>query len=76
LKFELDTFLKSYEKLIILGIGNELRGDDGLGSFIIKELQNEKDIVKNSAIILIDGGSVIVNTIFKEKNTIWCHGIY
>ncbi|SDA71456.1 hydrogenase 3 maturation protease [Methanobrevibacter millerae] len=37
-KEELRDFLKDYEKLIILGIGNELRYDDGVGPFIISNL--------------------------------------
>lgn len=40
LKDAFDNFIKGYKKLIILGIGNELRGDDALGSFIINDLQN------------------------------------
>ncbi|WP_292614401.1 hydrogenase maturation peptidase HycI [Methanobacterium sp. BAmetb5] len=31
-------FLKGHEKLVILGIGNEMRGDDGLGSVLAQKL--------------------------------------
>ena len=69
LKSEIDDFLKDYEKLIIIGIGNELRGDDGLGSFIIKELEKEETI-NNDKIIIIDGGSAPENFtgLIKKEN--------
>ena len=82
LKAELKDFLKDYEKLIILGIGNELRGDDGLGSYFIKELELDLDkdfdtlngshnqYKLDDNLILIDCGSVPENftgMIKKEK---------
>ncbi|MCL2687168.1 MAG: hydrogenase maturation peptidase HycI [Methanobrevibacter sp.] len=77
---KLKDFLKNYDKLIILGIGNELRGDDALGPYIINLIENELEIsfsvddidnftTKNN-IILIDGGSAPENftgLIKKEK---------
>jgi len=39
LKNSLKEFLNDYDKVIILGIGNELKRDDGVGPFIISELQ-------------------------------------
>jgi len=52
-----------------MGIGNELRGDDALGSFIIKELEKEEIINKNNGnIILIDGGSAPENFTGSIKN--------
>ena len=40
--------------MVILGVGNELRGDDSLGSFFIKELEN--NIAKHENVILLNGG--------------------
>ena len=40
LKNELSKFLDGYEKLIILGIGNELKYDEGVGPYIISNLNN------------------------------------
>lgn len=56
---KLKKFLNCYNKLIILGIGNELRGDDFLGSLIVRrlaELFNEK-----TDIMVFDGGTVPEN---------------
>ncbi len=36
LESQLGDFLYSYEKLIVLGVGNVLKCDDGVGPFIIK----------------------------------------
>ena len=41
IKNELSEFLQDYEKLLILGVGNELKCDDGVGPFIIKKLEKE-----------------------------------
>ena len=70
LKTELDDFIKGYKKLIILGIGNELRGDDALGPLIIKDLENKDDINNNDDVILIDGGSAPENFtgLIKKEN--------
>ena len=38
---QLRDFLTDYEKLIILGVGNEIKCDDGVGPYIIKKLQAE-----------------------------------
>lgn len=63
---KIKEFLKDYDKLIILGIGNELRGDDGFGSYIINLIENELKTATNNSnfknnIILIDGGSAPEN---------------
>lgn len=59
LKSQLEEFLEGYEKLIILGVGNELKCDDGIGPYIIKKLQ-EADI-GNEDILLIDAETVPEN---------------
>ncbi len=51
-------FLRGYEKLIILGIGNELKYDDGVGPFIISKLNNE-DLNEN--VLLINAQTVPEN---------------
>lgn len=63
-------FLKNNHKLVILGIGNELRGDDFLGSLAsIKLTQLFQD---RDDIVVFDGGTVPENftgAIKKEKPT-------
>ena len=34
----IDLFLENCDSLLILGIGNDIRGDDGLGPYIINQL--------------------------------------
>ncbi len=58
LENELSEFLEGYEKLIILGIGNELKFDDGVGPFIISKLN---DFKLNSNILLINAFTVPEN---------------
>ena len=42
---QLEEFLQDYKKLIIMGVGNELKADDGLGPYFIQILsQDLKDI--------------------------------
>lgn len=80
IKKELDDFLKDYEKVLVLGIGNELRQDDGLGPYFIKSVSNFLDsiddslsetndysILKNKDISLIDAGHVPENFTGKIK---------
>ena len=38
----IDEFLKSAERLVILGIGNEDNGDDAVGLYVLTQLQKEK----------------------------------
>jgi hydrogenase 3 maturation protease len=53
----LKHFLKNPEKIVILGIGNEMRGDDGLGSILAQKLAN----LKNRNITVFDGKTVPEN---------------
>ena len=55
---DLKDFIKDYEKLVILGIGNELRYDDGVGPFIISSL-NKLDLPDN--VLLINAQTVPEN---------------
>ncbi len=51
-------FLADYEKLIILGVGNELKYDDGVGPFIISQL-NKRNL--NDNVLLINAQTVPEN---------------
>lgn len=57
-KHELEEFLKNWYKLVILGIGNPLRGDDFAGSLIARKLNQN---FKNEKIMVADGGTVPEN---------------
>lgn len=64
IKNELSEFLQDYEKLLILGVGNELKCDDGVGPFIIKKLEKE---FSEDNIVLINGETVPENFTGKIK---------
>jgi hydrogenase 3 maturation protease len=67
LKQELTEFLSGYKKLVVLGIGNDMKGDDALGTFIVRGLNNP-----SHNIVSIDGGIVPENftgAIKKENPT-------
>lgn len=67
---QLNNFLSDCEKLIVLGVGNELKSDDGVGPFIIKKLKQEN--IENKNLLFIDGKTVPENftgKIRKEKPT-------
>ena len=46
---DIDLFLENCDNLIILGIGNDIRGDDGLGPYIINQLSILKDNILNDS---------------------------
>lgn len=52
-------FIKGYKKIVILGIGNEIKGDDALGSIIAKKASSL--FHKNENIVVFDGGTVPEN---------------
>ena len=56
---QLNDFLKDCGKLIVLGVGNELKSDDGIGPFIIHKLK-EKNI-ENEDLLFIDAMTVPEN---------------
>ena len=45
----IDLFLENCDSLLILGIGNDIRGDDGLGPYIINQLSILKEYVLNNS---------------------------
>lgn len=56
---QLGNFLNGFEKLIVLGVGNELKCDDGVGPYIIKKLKEEN--IENKSILFIDSRTVPEN---------------
>ena len=58
-KSQLTDFLNDCEKLIILGVGNELKSDDGGGPYIIKRLTEE--VTQNEGLMFIDAQTVPEN---------------
>ncbi|WP_292794329.1 hydrogenase maturation peptidase HycI [Methanobrevibacter sp.] len=69
-KSQLNGFLSDCEKLIVLGVGNELKSDDGVGPFIIKKLKDES--IENNKLLFIDAETVPENftgKIRKEEPT-------
>jgi hydrogenase 3 maturation protease len=59
LKQKLKEFSKDYKKIVILGIGNEIKGDDAIGPIIAGKLSELYH--KHSDIIAFDGGTVPEN---------------
>ena len=56
---ELSEFLADFKKLIVLGVGNELKSDDGVGPFIIKKLLAEN--IENDNLLFINAETVPEN---------------
>lgn len=68
---QLNSFLEGFEKLIVLGVGNELKCDDGVGPYIIKKLK-EENIEDAKRLLFINAETVPENftgKIRKEKPT-------
>ena len=59
LESQLREFLNDCEKLIILGIGNELKCDDGIGPFIINRLKQSD--IESDILLLINAETVPEN---------------
>ena len=57
---QLANFLEGYEKLIVLGVGNVLKCDDGVGPHIIEKLKAE-NIEDNEKLLFIDAQTVPEN---------------
>ena len=56
---QLENFLNDCKKLIVLGVGNELKSDDGVGPFIISKLKQEN--MENDSLLFIDAQTVPEN---------------
>ena len=63
---QLENFLDGFEKLIVLGVGNELKCDDGVGPYIIKRLQ-EQIVEDKGRLLFIDAQTVPENFTGKIK---------
>lgn len=57
---QLRNFLEGFEKLIVLGVGNELKCDDGVGPYIIKKLK-EGIVEDKDRLLFIDAQTVPEN---------------
>ena len=57
---QLRNFLDGFEKLIVLGVGNELKCDDGVGPYIIKKLK-EGIVEDKDRLLFIDAQTVPEN---------------
>jgi hydrogenase 3 maturation protease len=55
----LKEFLKNRQKLVVLGIGNDMRGDDALGSLLARKLSNL--LKDNQDVTVYDAGTVPEN---------------
>ena len=67
---QLNDFLQDFRKLIVLGVGNELKSDDGVGPSIIKKLIAEN--IEKDNLLFINAETVPENftgKIRKEKPT-------
>ncbi len=67
---KLKKFLENSDNLVILGIGNELRGDDFIGSLLARRFS--KLFKESNNIMVFDGGTVPENytgAIKKENPT-------
>lgn len=64
---ELAEFLQGRGKLVILGVGNQLRGDDFLGPFVVRKLSQT---LESRDVVVIDGGTVPENFtgVIKKEN--------
>lgn len=56
---QLNNFLSDCEKLIVLGVGNELKSDDGVGPFVVKKLKEQN--IENDNLLFIDAKTVPEN---------------
>ena len=56
---ELNDFLSDFKKLIVLGVGNELKSDDGVGPFIINKLIDEN--IEKDNLLFINAETVPEN---------------
>ena len=65
LESQLRDFLTDCKKLIVLGIGNELKSDDGVGPYIISKLKQEN--IENKNLLFIDSKTVPENFTGKIK---------
>lgn len=59
LKQELEDFIEDHSKIMIICIGNDMRGDDGIGPLVAGELNGLQE--ENTDIIVVNTGTVPEN---------------
>lgn len=59
LKQELEDFIEDHNKIMIICIGNDMRGDDGIGPLVAGELEGLSEV--NTDIIVVNTGTVPEN---------------
>ncbi|MFN4133619.1 MAG: hydrogenase maturation peptidase HycI [Candidatus Hadarchaeales archaeon] len=69
---ELKDFLKDRKKVVVVGVGNEMRGDDGVGIAVAKMLK--KRIAEEAAVLI--GGTAPENITGKIKRLHPSHLIF
>ena len=65
---DIDLFLENCDSLLILGIGNDIRGDDGLGPYIINNLSFLKEYILNNLNSGNINQEINENDIFTQDN--------
>ena len=64
IKAQIIDFLDNSNSLIILGIGNDIRGDDGLGPYIINQLTELNENSLENKEIRKRGGRILLFFVF------------
>ena len=64
----IDLFLENCDNLLILGIGNDIRGDDGLGPYIINQLSILKKNILNKSNLNDNNQEIIKNELKNQDN--------
>ena len=65
---DIDLFLENCDSILILGIGNDIRGDDGLGPYIINNLSFLKEYILNNLNSGNINQEINENDIFTQDN--------
>lgn len=56
--FDLSSFLKGATRVVVVGVGSEMRGDDAAGMEVVRRLQG---VLKSPHVFLVKGGVVPEN---------------
>ena len=65
---DIDLFLENCDSLLILGIGNDIRGDDGLGPYIINQLSILKENLLNKSNLNDNNQEIDKNELENQDN--------
>ena len=69
IKKALGSWIKPAKRLAILGIGSDLRGDDGAGMLVAEKLEKSLKKIKASPEVRIFLGATAPETIISKSNT-------